>query len=168
VGSKDKEALASMRRATLFRGVVGGRRKDEAQLSKLSPDGFEVLEEAGDVFEEDGRRLALADDPDEVGPEGAFVVVPALAAGDRVRLAREAGSDEIHFPAVRAAVEGREIVPDRCRIQGRIRHPRHEDGRRKGVPLDVAHSSVSPSQGKPDPEVEPSDTGAEGESRPGT
>jgi hypothetical protein len=60
-----------------------------------------------------------------------------------MRLAWNPASDEIHCPTPRSAVEGCEIVPDRSAIQGRFFHPRHEDGRGKGVPLDVT-DSVTP------------------------
>lgn len=113
----------------------------EAQLSKVSPDWLGVLEEPVDVLEEDDGGLDLFDDADEVGPERALVVVPSSLPGDGVGLAREARREEIHDSTPRVAVEGREIVPDRRAIQGRVFHPRHENGRRESVPLDVTHGS---------------------------
>ena len=56
-------------------------------------------------------------------------------------LARVTRSDEIHDSTPRAAVEGREIVPDRSAIQGLVFHPRHEICRRVCFPLDVTDSS---------------------------
>lgn len=118
---------------------------------------------ACDVLEEDRDRLDFGDDSSDVGPQMPLVLLASTSACQREGLAGVASSDEIHSAAPRAAVEGREIVPDRCRIQGRFFHPRHEDGRRVGFPLDVAHSSASPSQGESDAKVEAADAGAEGE-----
>lgn len=39
------------------------------------------------------------------------------------------------------AVEGVEVVPDRCLIQGLVFHPCHESGRRVTVPFNVSHGS---------------------------
>jgi hypothetical protein len=96
VGSKDKESPAEMWRSTLCRGVDTGRREDETQFSKSVVDGFELFEEPGDVFEKNESWSALSDDSDELGPECAFVRVPALTTGDRVRLARQSRRDKIH------------------------------------------------------------------------
>lgn len=102
-----------------------------------------MLEEGGDVLEEDDRGLDLPDDADEVRPEGALVVVASLVPCDGVRLAGEPRSDEIHDSTPRIAVKGCEIVPDRRLIQSLVRHPRHEDGRGESVPLAKAHGSIS-------------------------
>jgi hypothetical protein len=64
--------------------------------------------------------------------------------------------------APRAAVEGSQIVPDRCRSQGRVRHPRHESGRGETVSLDMTHSAVS-GFGEMQAKVEAPDTGAKAE-----
>ncbi len=89
------------------------------------------------------------------------VCTPALAR-DGERLARIARSDDVHRAAPRAAVEGGNIVPDRSPIQGRVFHPRHENGRGVGFPFDMAHSTIS-GEGDGEPEVEPARAGAEGE-----
>ena len=83
-------------------------------------------------------------------------------ARDGERLARIASSDDVHRAAPRAAVEGGNVVPDRRRIQGRVFHPRHEDGRGVGVPLDMTHSAISGAC-EVQSEVEPAGAGAERE-----
>jgi len=50
------------------------------------------------------------------------------------------------------------VRPDRSAIQGRFFHPRHEDGRCVGVPLDVTHGAKSAGT---ESEVDASDSGAE-------
>ena len=96
------------------------------------------------------------------GPEVPRVLRAPALARDGERLARIARSDDVHRAAPRAAVEGGNIVPDRRRIQGRVFHPRHEDGRGVGVPLDVTHSTISWAR-EMQPEVEPAGAGAERE-----
>jgi hypothetical protein len=95
-------------------------------------------------------------------PEVARVVRAAALSRDGERLARIARSDDVHRAAPRAAVEGSNVVPDNSLIQDRVFHPRHENGRGEGVPLDVTHSTIS-GDGDGEPEVEPAGAGAEGE-----
>ena len=116
----------------------------------------------GDIFEEDDRGLAFADDAGDVGPEMARISFAETPPGNRERLARVARSEDIHEAAPWLAVEGGNVVPDRCRIQGLVCHPRHESCRCEGFPLDVTHSPVSRT-GDVEPEVEPAGTGAQGE-----
>ena len=133
--------MSVVRRAEVRGRRVVWRTPLETHASKLSPDGLGVVEESGHVLDENSSSCALPDDSDEFGPEGSLVVVGASFPGEDVRLARETDSDEIHEVTPLAAIEGREIVPDRRSIQGLVFHPRHEDGRRESVPLDVAHGS---------------------------
>ena len=93
-------------------------------------------------------------------PEVARIVGAPAPSGDAEWLARIARTDEIHRAAPRAAVEAGKIVPDRRLIQGLVFHPRHEDGRGEGVPLDVTHSTVS-GFGQRKSEVEAAGAGAE-------
>ena len=114
----------------------------------------------GNVLEEHPNRSALRDDPGDVRPEMARIVRALALAGDAERLARIARTDEIHRAAPLPAVEAGKVVPDRRLIQGLVLHPRHEDGRGEGVPLDVTHSTVS-GLGQDKSEVEASGAGAE-------
>lgn len=117
-------------------------------------------EESRDVLQKDSCRGHLSDDPGDGRPEPAFVGLASAAASGGCGLAGEAGRDEIHAAAPWAAVEGFEIVPYRSAIQGRVRHPRHESGRRIAVPLDVTHTSVFVVEGELEAELQSSSPGA--------
>ncbi len=126
------------------------RRRDDARCNaiahvlKVAGDVLEAEGQmAGDVLEEAPLRRDLGDDPRDLGPEVARVVaafaVPAQCEG----LAGITGKDAMNAAAPRSAVEGSQVVPDRSRCQGRVRHPGHEDRRGESVPLDETHSPVS-------------------------
>lgn len=116
----------------------------------------------GDVFEEYESGIAFPDDAGDMGPEMARISFAEAPSGNREWLARVARSEDIHEAAPWSAVEGGNVVPDRCRIQGLVCHPRHESGCCEGFPLDVTHSPVS-GTGDVEAEVEPAGTGAQGE-----
>jgi len=159
---EDEEPLAPMGRAD-FRRREEARRKPVAHADQSSGDfGKAEAEMMGDVLEEHEGRLDLADDADDMRPEVARVVRAPAFARDGERLARIARSDDVHRAAPRAAVEGGNVVPDRRPIQDRVFHPRHEDGRGVGVPLDVTHSTISWER-EVQPEIEPAGAGAERE-----
>jgi hypothetical protein len=157
-----EEPLALVGRADLRRREQA-RRKPVAQADQSSGDlGESEAEMMGDVLKQDEGRFAFPDDAGDMRPEVAWVFVAPPSAGDRERRARISRCDNVHRTTPRAAIEGGNVVPDRCRRQGRVVHPRHEDGRSVGVPLDITHSPVS-GQGDMEPEVETSGTGAQGE-----
>jgi hypothetical protein len=159
---EDEEPLAAMGRAD-FRRREEARRKSVAHADQVSGDfGKSEAQMMGDVLEEDEMWFSLADDPADVRPEVAWVGRRQPPAGDRERLARIARKDDVHAAAPRAAVEAGNVVPDRRAIQGRVIHPRHEQGRGEGFPLDVTHSSIS-GKGEDEPQIEPANAGAEGE-----
>jgi hypothetical protein len=159
---EDEEPLAPMWRAD-FRRREEACRKPVAQADQVSGDfGKSEAQMMGDVLEEDERWSDFADDPRDVRPEMTGVGRRQPPAGDRERLARIARNDDVHAAAPRAAVEAGDVVPDRRAIQGRVVHPRHEQGRGEGFPLDVTHSPIS-GTGEDEPEIEPADSGAEGE-----
>lgn len=116
----------------------------------------------GDIFEEDESRIAFPDDAGNVRPEMARIGFAETPPGNGEWLARVARSEDIHEAAPWTAVEGGNVVPDRCRIQGLVCHPRHESGCCEGFPLDVTHSPVS-GTGDVEAEVEPAGTGAQRE-----
>jgi hypothetical protein len=159
---EDEQPLTLVGR-TDFRRCKEARRKAIAHVDQPSGDfGKSEAEMMGDIFEENEGRLDLANDPRDVGPEVPRVVRAPAFARDGERLARIARSDDVHRAAPWAAVEGSNVVPDRCRIQGRLFHPCHENGRGVGFPFDMAHSSIS-GHGDGKPEVEPTSAGAERE-----
>jgi hypothetical protein len=159
---KDEEPLALVGR-TDFRRSEEACRKAVAHADQSAGDfGEAEAEMMGDILEEDEGWFDLADDTGDMRPKVARVVGTPAFACDREWLARIARSDDIHRAAPRAAVEGSNIVPDNSLIQGRVFHPRHEDGCGEGLPLDIAHSTIS-GEGKVQSEVEPACAGAEGE-----
>lgn len=160
---KNEQAFAPVRCAD-FRRRKQSCRKDVAHADQFSGDfGKAEAQMIGDIFEEDESGIAFTDDPGDVGPEMARISFAEAPPGNREWLARVARSEDIHEAAPWSAVEGCKVVPDRCRIQGFVFHPRHESGRCEGFPLDVTHSAVS-GTGDVEPEVEPTDTGAQGKS----
>ena len=160
---KDEQAFAPVRCAD-FRRRKQSCRKDVAHADQFSGDfGKAEAQMIGDIFEEDESGIAFPDDAGNVRPEMARIGLAEAAAGDRKRLARVARSEDIHEAAPWSAVEGCKVVPDRCRIQGFVFHPRHESGCCEGFPLDVTHSSIS-GVGDVQAEVDTSGSGAEGQS----
>lgn len=143
-----------------FSRRLDARSNPIAQALKVSHDVAETQGEmAGDVFEEAPFGRDLADDPGDLGPEVAGVALALSEAREGEGLAGITGSDDMNAAAPRPAVEGSEIVPDRSRSQGRVRHPRHESGRGETVSLDMAHTAVS-GLGDMQAEIQSSDTGA--------
>jgi hypothetical protein len=114
----------------------------------------------GDVLHEHKSGSQVSDDPFGHRPQVPSIVKPLLLSGTGERLAWEAGSEEIHASSPRCRVEGGQVRPDRSRIQGLVFHPRHEDGRCVGVPLNVTHGSAFHT-GESESELEPSVAGAE-------
>jgi hypothetical protein len=159
---KDEEPFALVGR-TDFRCREEACRKAVAHADQSAGDfGEAEAEMMGDIFEEHERRLDLADDAGDMGPEVARIIRTPALARDGERLARIARSDDIHRAAPRAAVEGSNVVPDNSLIQGRVFHPRHESGCGEGFPFDMAHSTIS-GDGDGKTEVEPARARAEGE-----
>lgn len=159
---EDEQPLAPVGR-TDFRRREEACRKPVAHADQSAGDfGEAEAEMMGDILEEHEGRLDLADDAGDMRPEVARVVRAPAFARDGERLARIARSDDVHCAAPRAAVEGGNVVPDRRRIQGRVFHPRHEDGRGIGVPLDVTHSAITGAC-EVQPKVESAGAGAERE-----
>lgn len=132
----------------------------EAGSGEVCEHGGEpVLDVADDVLEEPDASAGVDENAQDVGPEVARVGGSEPLAGLAEGLAGVARNDAIHDSTPSASVEGCEVRPDRRAIQGRFFHPRHEDGRSEGFPLDVANALQPVSE----PEVEPTDPGAEGE-----
>ncbi len=114
-----------------------------AQAAKPSDDvGKSQIDVAFDVLDKDRAGLDFADDPLNLGPKVPGIGFSAPLAGHAERLAGIAGSEDMNLAAPRLAVEGSEIVPNRCAIQGRVCHPRHESGRCVGFPLDETDSAI--------------------------
>ena len=133
----------------------------EPEAGKVGEDVWQTVpNKSGDVLQEDVARSHVSDDPGNVWPDPSLVIDTSTFAGGAEWLAGETGSDDIHSSTPRCAFKGREIVPDRRLIQGRLAHPGHEDGRCVAVPLNVSHSSGGDS-GESRDELKQSDAGAE-------
>ena len=149
-----------------MRGTNGGRGETaplciEPERGKVGEDVREPgPNKSGDVLQEDVARSHVSDDPGNVWPDPSLIIDTSTFAGCAEWLAGETGSDDIHSSTPRCAFKGREIVPDRRLIQGRLVHPGHEYGRRVAVPLNVTHSSGGDS-GESRDELKQSDAGAE-------
>lgn len=152
-----EESLAQVRRANIGRGEQTPLRIEPERGNVAKHIGEPKAKVAWDVLEEDDGSSALFDDSSHLGPEVSLVRFSESLAGDGEWLARVASNDAIHDATPRSAVEGSEIVGDRSAIQLRRFHPGHEDGRGKGVPLDVAHGAAV--GGQSDAELEPADPG---------
>ena len=160
--SEDEEPLALVGRTDLRRCEEACRKAVAHADQSCGDFGEAEAEMMGDILKEDEGRFNLADDAGDMGPKVARVVrAPALAC-DGERLARIACSNDVHRAAPWAAVEGSNVVPDNSLIQGRVFHPRHENGCGEGFPFDMAHSTISGDcDGKP--EIESASAGAEGQ-----
>ena len=163
---EDEKAFAAVRRADA-RSREESFRNPVTQVFQLASDlAISEVEVVGDVLQENKSGLDFPDDPGDMGPEMARVAGAEASSGNRERLARIARKDDVHRATPRAAVECSNVVPDRRRIQGRVFHPGHEDGRGIGVPLDITHSPVS-GLGDVQAEIESSGAGAEREPEQG-
>lgn len=120
--------------------------------------------DAGDVFQDDDPGSKNANAGDDLRPDPALVLDAGAGAGDAVRLAREARSDDVHQSAKVCPWEGCEIAcENRRRLQCLVFHPLQEDRRGEAVPLDVAHRDSS-AEGDVNAELEHPDACAQAES----
>jgi len=93
------------------------------------------------ILKENDGRLDFPDDPDDCWPDPAVICFAPLPSGGAPRLAREARSDAVHRSTPLPASEMFKIpAPNRCWLQRRVAHPRQENSRSVGFPLDVTHS----------------------------
>jgi hypothetical protein len=159
---EDEQALAPVGRAD-FRRREEACRKAVAHADQSCGDfGEAEAEMIGDVLKKDEGRLDLADDAGDVRPEVARIGRAPALARDGERLARIARREDVHRTTPWFAVEAGNVVPDRRAIQGRVFHPRHDNGCGEAFPFDMAHSTIS-GQCDGEPEVDSTSAGAEGE-----
>ncbi len=116
-----------------------------------------------DVFTEHDAGLSLANDASDLGPKVSRIFLPSAATGETERLTRVSRSDAIHDSTPRAAVEGSEVAPDRCRIHGFVFHARRQDRGGESFPFDVTDDASRSACCEVNSEVEAADAGAEGE-----
>lgn len=159
---EDEQPLALVGRAH-FRRREEACRKAVAHADQSCGDfGEAEAEMMGDILKKDEGRLDLADDAGDMRPEVTRIVRAPALARDGERLARIARREDIHRAAPWFAVETGNVIPDRRAIQGRIFHPRHDNGCGESFPFDIAHSTIS-GQCDGEPEVDPASAGAEGQ-----
>ena len=114
-----------------------------AHCVKLLDDfGKSQIEMSFDILGEQPVGLDFPCDAGDIGPKVSRIGVSLSLAAHAERLTGITGSDDMNAATPRTAIKGFEIVPNRCRSQGRFFHPRHESGRSMGFPLDVSHSAV--------------------------
>lgn len=94
-------------------------------------------------------------------PIGALVAEPDSLPGEAKRLAWESGADKIHARK-RSSIEVRQVAAENRRgLQGRVLHPRQEDGCGVGVAFDIGQNTqASRAEGETEAQFEPSDSGA--------
>ena len=159
---EDEQTLALVGSAD-FRRCEDARRKAVAHADQSCGDfGEAEAEMMGDILKKDEGRLDLADDAGDMRPEVTRIVRAPALARDGEWLARIARREDIHRAAPWFAVETGNVVPDMRAIQGRVFHPRHDNGCGEGFPFDMAHRTIS-GQCDGEPEVDPACAGAEGE-----
>ena len=92
-------------------------------------------------------RVAIVGNVEDVEKEAAAgAVKPGAAPGQAEVLAREARSDAIHCATPSSAVEGEQVGPDRCRIQGAFFHARSQDAGGVCFPLKVSDGAMRDAQ----------------------
>jgi hypothetical protein len=158
-----EQPLAPVRRADFRRREESCRKAVAHSDQALGDFGKSEPQMMRDVLQEYEGRLAFPDEASDVGPQVPRVGRALALSREGERLARIARKDDVHAAAPRSAAEACNIVPDRSRIQGRVFHPGHEDGRCVGFPLDVTHSPVS-ADGEVQAEIESAGAGAQRES----
>ena len=159
---EDKQPLALVGRAD-FRRREEACRKAVAHADQSCSDfGEAEAEMMGDILKKDEGRLDLADDAGDMRPEVTRIVRAPALARDGEWLARIARRQDIHRATPWFTIEAGNVVPARRAIQGRVFHPRHDNGCGEGFPFDIAHSTIS-GQCDGEPEVDPACAGAEGQ-----
>lgn len=103
--------------------------------------------DACDVLQKQVSRTASVGNVNDVEEQaGACPVKPGAAPSKREVLAREARSDAIHSATPSCAVEGEQVGPDRCRIQGAFFHARNQDAGGVCFPLKVCNGAMRDAQ----------------------
>ena len=164
---EEEESFAAVRSPDSFCGEHIPRRI-VPERGKVSEDAIETsTDECGDVFDEDERWTDLVDDADVLGPEpGACSWCDARTFSSHADvLAGEAADNPMYTATPWSAIEAGYTVPNRSWCQRRVCHPRHENGRCVGFPLDVHHRAMCTSltiESQPQSQIEPCDSSEEG------
>ena len=139
--SEQPEACPFVSGANVGRGEQTPFRM-EPELGKVVDDERKPgPNKSGDVLQEHESRSHLSHDPGNVRPEPSLIVNTSTLPGCAERLAVEACGDDVDVTCPGVTVECRDVIPDRCSIQGRLTHPRHKSGRCVAVPLNTRNGS---------------------------
>jgi hypothetical protein len=95
------------------------------------------------VFKENADGLHFLNNPANVGPQVARIVLPTASAGGTERLARVARNDEVHASTPASPVEGSGIRPNRSRIQLARFHAADQFRAGEGFPFRPADDAAS-------------------------
>lgn len=163
---EDEQPLAAMRSADLRRREQSFRNPETHSFQVAADLAISEVEVVGNVLQENKSGLALANDAGDVRPQVPGIVSAAPFSCNRKWLARIPRQQDVHRATPWSAVEAGKLVPDRSRRQGLVRHPRREDGRGKGVPLDMTHSAIS-GLGDVQAEIEAAGAGTQGQAEQG-
>lgn len=156
---QDEQAFALMRGADIGGGEQIPLRIEPALGQIAKNEGQSASGNKGrHIFQEDECGSYFANTLEESRPDPALVLDAAAGAGGTPRRARKAGCDEIHLSTPASASKGAHIVPDRRRIQGTVRHARHQRAGGIGFPLDVTDGAIVGDE-EPDGQVESTNPG---------
>jgi len=158
---QEEESASTVGRSHVLRG--------EQVPDDIAPELGKVSKHVGEpkrkvplnVLAEEEARAGLLEDAQDLRPEVALVDFSEALAGGAEWLARIARHDEIHRSTPGSSVEGSQVAPDRSTSQDSVVHARDQNRGCMSFSLHVA-DRASRSQGV-QPEVEPSDAGAEAE-----
>lgn len=117
--------------------------------------------ESWDILQKDPLGFHLTNDTRDIRPDPPRIGDSGTGTGGGPGLTWESRCDDIHRSTPSSAVEGSNLIPNRCLVQSLVRHPRHDNGRRVAVAFDITHNSGAGDR-ETDPEVETSDPGADG------
>jgi hypothetical protein len=159
---EDEQPLALVGRADFRRREVACRKAVAHADQSCGDFGEAEAQMMGDILKKDEGRPDCVNDAGDMRPEVARIGRAPALARDGERLARIARREDVHRAAPWFAVEAGNVVPDRRAIQGRVFHPRHDNGCGEDFPFDMAHSTIS-GQCDGEPEVDPACAGAEGQ-----
>jgi hypothetical protein len=98
-------------------------------------------EEPGDILQAKEAGASVSQDASGLGPEVSVVGEQLSLSGNGMALAGYSGNDCTHFSSESVCWKGVKVSADSRTIQGRTFHPRHENRRGVGVPLDVTNTS---------------------------
>jgi hypothetical protein len=139
---EDKDPLALVGVASFRRRPQVERRAETHFFQRSGCSPAEIIqyaprEEAGDVLEGVGDRVALADDADGLSPEPALVGVALALARGAGGLAGRGAKDEIHAATPGGGVESAQVGEDGRVVEDSLSDPGDNCGAGVSLSLDV-------------------------------